>query len=530
MELLFTVSIICSFLYYLIKGNTSLHMLQQNWYNEGNRYISWLISNIYKVFIMPDMFFFIFLTGLFIPSKWLMVLFVVFYSVCALDQISKNKKIQIKKPLVFTKRVKRLIMTKILLFIVMIIVMNKIVTEENLYMLYIIIGLFIYLDSIISLLAVIINKPVEKQVYNYYMRKAKRKLKSMNNLDVIGITGSYGKTSSKNILNDILSVKFSTCPSPKNFNTPNGLMITINNHLDKFSNILIAEMGAFKKGEIKELCDFVHPKYGILTKIGTAHMDSFGSQENIQNGKFELIESLPKDGCGILNGDDKLQLNYKLKNKCNILWIGIENKDVDVRATNIKMTYKGTNFDVVFKGDTNKYNFETKLLGEANIYNILASIALGKYLGLSIEQLKIGVKKVKTIEHRLELKKYGDINIIDDAYNSNPVGSKMAVEVLGMMPGTKIIVTPGMIELGEEEYELNMKFGQYIAKVCDEVILVGKEQTKAIYEGLLSKNYDENKIHVINDVKLAFGLMQKLKKGDTYVLLENDLPDIFNEK
>ena len=194
------------------------------------------------------------------------------------------------------------------------------------------------------------------------------------------------------------------------------------------------------------------------------------------------------------------------------------------------MTHTGTTFDIVFKGDKNKYPFETKLLGKANIYNILAAVALGKHLGIENEQLKLGVKRVKPIEHRLELKKYGDINIIDDAYNSNPVGSSMALDVLKLMPGKKIIVTPGMIELGDREYELNMKFGKHIAEVCDEVILVGKEQTKPIYDGLIDEGFKEKNIHIINDVKIAFDLMRKLKDGETYVLLENDLPDIFNEK
>ena len=135
---------------------------------------------------------------------------------------------------------------------------------------------------------------------------ASKKLKSMPSLKVIGITGSYGKTSSKNILNDILSVKYYVLPTPKNFNTPVWLTITINNYLDKFNDYFIAEMGAFKKGEIKYLCDYVKPTYGILTKVGTAHLESFGSQQNIQEGKFELIESLPSDGIGVLNGDDPL--------------------------------------------------------------------------------------------------------------------------------------------------------------------------------------------------------------------------------
>ena len=164
------------------------------------------------------------------------------------------------------------------------------------------------------------------------------------------------------------------------------------------------------------------------------------------------------------------------------------------------------------------------------MYNILAAIALGIEFGMNIEQLKAGVAKVKPVEHRLELKKNGDINIIDDAYNSNPTGAKMALDVLKMMPGKHIVVTPGMIELGNEEYEKNKIFGTQIADSADEVILVGAEKTKPIYEGLKEKHYDENKIHIINDVLKAFPLIQTLKENETYVLLENDLPDIFNEK
>ena len=170
------------------------------------------------------------------------------------------------------------------------------------------------------------------------------------------------------------------------------------------------------------------------------------------------------------------------------------------------------------------------MLGRANIYNILASIALGKELGITIEQLELGVKKVRPVEHRLELRKYYDVNLIDDSYNSNPTGAKMALDVLNLMPGKKIIMTPGMIELGEKQYEANLEFGKQIAEVCDEVILVGKEQTKPIYDGLMVKDYDEKKIHIIDDVMKGFSLIRKLKEDDTYALLENDLPDLFSEK
>lgn len=530
MFLKFIISLLIAYLYIYFKSKKSFHMLQQNWYNEGNRYIKWIFSNPKKSFLTLDIGFIIFLLGFILSPKTLMVIFILFYTIITLICINLTNKEQVKKPLVFTVRVKRLLVTTLILYLVPAVIIGLYYNETYLVYYYLIIGLMIYLNYFIVWLANIINQPMQKFINYRFKRKALLKLKNMSNMKVVGITGSYGKTSSKNILSDILNVKYNAFPTPKNFNTPVGLIITINNYLDKFNDLFIAEMGAFKKGEIKELCDLVQPTYGILTKIGTAHLDSFGSLENIQAGKFELIESLPIDGVGILNGDDELQVSYQLKNKVKTVWIGIENKDVDVRATNIELSHKGTKFNVIFKGDKKKYSFETKLLGQANVYNILAGIALGRELGILIPQLQAGVKRVNSIEHRLELKKYLDINIIDDAYNSNPVGAKMAVEVLGMMPGKKIVVTPGMIEMADLEYEVNKEFGKQIASVADEVILVGESQTKAIYEGLMEKKYNKQKIHIINDVKEAFPMMLKLKEDETYVLLENDLPDIFNEK
>ena len=307
--------------------------------------------------------------------------------------------------------------------------------------------------------------------------------------------------------------------------------MTVNNHMDKFTDIFIAEMGAYVKGEIRRLCKLVKPKYGILTRIGTAHLETFGSQENIQKGKFELIESLPSDGFGILNGDDPLQVSYKLKNNVRIIWIGIENKDVDVRAENIKCSSKGTSFDVVLKNDKNKYKFETKLLGNHNVYNILAGIACGIEFGIDMESLQKAVAGVRPIEHRLEIKKLGNFTMIDDAYNSNPTGAENACQVLGMMPGVKVVVTPGMIELGDKEDEYNKKFGTQIAEVADYVILIGERKTKPIKEGLLENKFDKDKIIVFNDVREAYPYISNLaNNNDVYALFENDLPDTYNEK
>ena len=530
---LFIISIIVYLLSITLISTRALHMLQQNRYNRGYRYIKWIIKNIKETLLNYNLLFLIFIftsitTNL---NNFSSIIFIVLLLFTDYIFISIRKKEHAKLPLKYTARIKRLMATNTLLHLIPIVIMLITFNKENLSIYYLILGIMLILNHFITLLINFLNRPLEKMVGNHFRNKALNKLHGMTNMDVIGITGSYGKTSTKNVVHDILNIKYNVFKTPANYNTPFGLMITINEHLDKYNDYFIAEMGACKQGEIKELCDLVSPKYGIITRIGLAHLETFGSEEIIQHTKFELIESLPSDGIGILNGDDEKQLSYNIKNNCKILWIGIDNKNVDVYAKDLELTYKGTKFKVKFKNDDKLYEFETKLLGRNNIYNILGGIALGKELGISITDLQKAVKRVEPVEHRLSMTKYYDINLIDDAYNSNPMGCKMALEVLSMMPGKHMVVTPGMIEVGEKEYEVNKEFGRQIAESkTDEVILIGTEKTKPIYEGLIERNYPKDKIHVLNDVMDAFPLMMKLKENETYVLLENDLPDSFNEK
>ncbi len=533
--------ILVSIIAIIVKSKKSLHMLQQNLYNENNRYIKWAVNNSSN-FVSIELLV-VLMTSLanvfFVQdnkiSLILNIIAVILYIIYVIKFRTDMKNEQVKKPLVITARVKRLIATTTILYLIPLIFIF--VYKDELLISHFIIFIFIvfaYLNTFVILLANFINKyTLEKYVYHHFKSMAVKKLKSMPNLKVIGITGSYGKTSSKNILADILNIKYATLPTPRNLNTPYGLIITINNHLDKFTDIFIAEMGAYVRGEIKELCDLVHPKYGILTRIGTAHLESFGSEENIQKTKFELIESLPVDGIGVLNKDDPKQVSYKLKNKCKILWIGIDNKDVDVYATDIKCSNVGTTFNVIFKGDKKKYEFETKLLGKHNVYNILAGLALGREFDISITKLQQAVRNVKPVEHRLELKKMGYFYQIDDAYNSNPVGAKSALEVLSMMPGLKVVVTPGMIELGDKEEELNKEFGKQIATIskADYVVLIGEKRTLPIKKGLKDAKFNMDNLIVYNDVKEAYNFIRGIKtKKDIYALFENDLPDTYNEK
>ncbi|MCI8461130.1 MAG: UDP-N-acetylmuramoyl-tripeptide--D-alanyl-D-alanine ligase [Bacilli bacterium] len=538
MIIIYLILIFALALLNFFKGKKSLHMLQQNLYNENNRYLKWVMKNKKQFLYLDLIMVIISLVGVFVIYDLEAVSIACLAVISVLSVVQAfiwRKNIindQNKKKLVVTARIKRLITTTLILFAIPLVILGINIDDQYIcWIITTVLCTMTYLNVFVVFIAMIINTPIEKCVYLYYKTKAQNKLKQMNNLKIIGITGSYGKTSSKNILGDILNIKYNALPTPRNLNTYNGLIMTVNNYMDKFCDIFIAEMGAYVKGEIAGLCRLVKPKYGILTTIGTAHLESFGSEENIIKGKFELIESLPSDGFAVLNGDDPKQVNYKLKNKVRTIWTGINNKDVDVLATNIKCSHKGTNFDVIFKGDDKKYHFETKLLGNHNVYNILAGIACGKEFGIDIEDLIKAVSNVKPVEHRLELKKLGNFYQIDDAYNSNPVGAANACEILGMMPGLKVVVTPGMIELGDKEDEYNKTFGEQIAKVADYAILIGEKKTTPIKEGLLTKGFDKDKIIVFNDVREAYPYIGKLAAdNEVYALFENDLPDTYNEK
>ena len=520
-------------IYVIYRSVEAMHMLQQNLYNENGRYIKWIFRNFKRVFSFID----------FLPIAFFLLIYIIedqhildlvliasmfVYIFGIVNEYRINKERENKIPLKATGRIKRLFITLVLIYglsiYFTIIAPTDVLTGRMLIFLCLILG-FVYF---IVYFANILDTPLNKLEYYYYLTKAKKKLKERSNLEVIGITGSYGKTSSKNILNEILSSKYITKATPKNYNTPYGLMMTINNYLDKFDEILIAEMGAYVKGDIKKLCNFVHPKYGILTIIGQAHLETFGTQENIIKTKFELIESLPSNGIAILNMDDPYQVSYKLKNNVKVRWIAIDNNEADVYAKNVKCGSFGMSFDCYYQ-DGEKIHLKTRLLGSYNIYNILASVALGLEMGISINDIKDSVASLKSTEHRLELKKVGDMYMLDDAYNSNPIGARGALEVLKTMNGTRVVVTPGMVELGKVEKEKNYEFGKKIAESCNYVILIGEKKTKDIYKALIDSNFDKDNIFILDKVIEAYNVINALKEDDKdiYALFENDLPDIY---
>ncbi len=506
----------------------SLHMFQQNRY-EVFRYQGWLKQQTsdlsvgvvwYLIKALP----LIIIVFLPISNEYIVLVYGIVLIYIYLMFKKEKKKVYIK-PLVYTSRVKRQIVVMAVLNILILTFIYYITDVYKWYSVYFIVGYFV--NWFLVFIMAFITSPIESFVKEFYINKARKILAGMPFLIKVGITGSFGKTSSKNIMQEIMSEKFYSLMTPASYNTPMGITKTIRFELKSIHEVFLCEMGADKVGEIDYLTKFVKPKYGVVTSIGPQHLNTFKTLDNIINEKMKMIENLPADGVGILNKDNEYIREYEVKNTCKIVWYAIDRKDVDYYADNITYTPQGSVFDVVAENTT--HQFTTKLLGKHNIANILASIALGRELNVSWEELIAAVKRVNYVEHRLEVKKINGYTFIDNAFNSNPVGSAMSLEVLNMMPNKRFIVTPGMIDLAERQYSDNFDFGANMKHKTDYVVLVGEKQTKPIYEGLLSTGFNMDNVRVVKTVKDAFDFVYQTATLEDTILLENDLPDAFNK-
>ena len=287
-------------------------------------------------------------------------------------------------------------------------------------------------------------------------------------------------------------------------------------------------MGAKQKGDIKEICDLVKPHMGIITAVGPMHLESFKSIENVQATKFELADALPSDGLIVVNNDFEYCENRKVNNVQTTRYAVSNPNNADFKAIDIDYSSTGTNFRIVGPNDFS-IQLYTQLIGECNISNLIAAVIIALKLGMPVERIKYAISQIEQVEHRLNLKRTaGGVNIIDDAFNSNPAGSKMAVDVLSQFKtGKRIIVTPGMIELGDKQYELNKTLGEYIGNCIDIAIIVGAYNREALIEGVKNGSIDEQNVYAVDSFNEAQTLLTRiLQKGDT-VLYENDLPDTF---
>lgn len=440
-------------------------------------------------------------------------------NICYIVAILLHKKEKAKKPFMITKRIKRMYITYAILFIIAyaLLYIKSNVTMISLMILSIL--------SYFSVMAInILNYPIETLIGKQFYKRAQKKLKDMPDLKIIGITGSYGKTSTKNIIATILSQKYSVLATPESYNTTLGVVRTINEKLEAIHQVFICEMGAKEVGDIKEISDLVKPQYGVLTAVGPQHLETFKNIENVKKTKFELINSLPEDGVAILNYEDDIIKNTEIeKNKISF---GLDKDKCDYYADNMNIDETGSNFDIHMKSGT-ILKASTKLLGELNVINIVGAVALAEILGLTLDEIKMGIKNLKPVEHRLELKQVNQgITIIDDAYNSNIKGAKMALDVLSKFKNKqKVLITPGIVDLGEKLEEYNKNLGKQATKVADFIILVGEKQAEPIKMGLLEEGYSQANIFIAKNLNEALIKMREIVKSDSVVLLENDLPD-----
>lgn len=438
-----------------------------------------------------------------------------------------------KKPLVWTPRARRIYAMAVLLGLLTAIAAALCVGLHNadvaLYSATVA-SLGVYCASHCYMFAAVwLLKPVDNAINRKYYNHAAELLRSMPGLKIVGITGSYGKTSTKHYLYRILCEHFDTLMTPGSYNTTLGVTRTINELLKPYNEVFIVEMGAKNIGDIKEICDLVHPHTGIITAVGPQHLESFGTIDNVCRTKFELIDSLPTDGLAVVNNDFEATAARPVDNVACLRY-GIKNTDgAHFTAADIEYDSRGSSFTIRDLADElPDLRLHTRLLGECNISNLLAAVTVARHLGVPDSKIAIAVEQIEQVEHRLSVKHTpGGVTILDDAFNSNPVGSAMALEVLGKMPGRGIVVTPGMIELGEQTYELNAQLGDIIAHNADIAIIVGRYNRDAIAEGLRRSGMPEERVRLVDSFAEAQTVLQPmLRAGDT-VLYENDLPDTF---
>lgn len=355
-----------------------------------------------------------------------------------------------------------------------------------------------------------IAKIYETPHNNKFIKKSKAKL-AASDIKVIAITGSYGKTSTKFILNSILSKKYRVLTTPRSHNTPIGVALAVNNANLGDYDIFIAEMGARHVGDIAELCEICPPDISIITGICGQHMESFLTFENIVKAKGEILAATK--GTAVIAADcfDLFEEYPCDKRKCGCV-------------SDIACTAEGTDFTLTLGGES--VAAHTKLLGEHSAYNIGVAAEAAYLAGMTAGEIADAISGIDFIEHRLQLISSGGVNILDDGYNSNVKGARAALGVLQLFGGAKIVVTPGLVELGVLEEKENYELGKALVGL-DFVILVGDTLVTPVKKGYLENGGDEGKLRVKPTLAAAQEEIKTIISAGDTVLFLNDLPDVY---
>lgn len=502
-----------------------LNIFQQEHYDKTK-----LLKNLNSFYKKTYMFFYYIIIIITIFNKWYIHLLIFFLGTLSL--FYKNTFI-IKLKL--TQRIKRLILTNILFILIIMIPIYIFIPNYSLF----IYSTISILTPFILILTNYINKPIEKLISKSYLQKAKRKLINNKNIIKIAITGSYGKTSTKNILNRILSEHYYTLATPKSYNTLLGISKTINDSFNNNIDIFICEMGAFRKKEIKEMTKYIEPTISIITEIGPQHLETFHQIHNIIDTKFEIIDYANYETIGILNYDNEYIKNRQINSISNYLTIGINNKETSFFANNISIKNNNnqiiTTFDIMNNITNETIHIDTLLLGYHNIYNILISYATIQ----ALKEFKINITNdifteaiynMESIPHRLSQSTLDNIYIFDDSYNSNIKGFLNAIDIINKMDTKKIIITPGIVDLKNLTKEYNELIATKLL-IFDEIYLIDNHSSRYIKNKLEELNYQN--IYTYSKYKEAYSeVINKYHQKDIKVslLIENDLPDNYLER
>ncbi len=430
----------------------------------------------------------------------------------------------------FQKKLKMPIFTKKIIFLFLITLFFTIFYLSGLWrtpnFIFLILAFDILTPAVVSGI-VLIFQPLAVLGKNQIIRKAIKKREKFKDLLVIGITGSYGKTSTKEFLATILSEKFKVLKTKEHQNSEVGISQCILNDLNKEYEIFVVEMGAYNRGGIKLLCNIAKPKIGILTGINEQHLALQGSLENIIKTKYELIQSLPRDGLAIFNGDNPYCFDLYQRTiypkKTYSLQPSISGFPVDIWTDEIKIEKDNISFKVIMKND--QADFKINLLGAQNILNILAATLVAKELGMSLAEISKACQKIKPEQSGVFLKKgINDLNIIDATYSANPDGVIWHLEYLKIWPKKKVLVMPCLIELGQASKKIHKRIGQKIAEVCDLAIITTKERFKEIKDGVLERGAKEENILFIENPKKIFERIKSFCRSGDVILLESRVP------
>lgn len=512
---------------------------------DSRRYLRWLVGKPYR-YVMWRALIFVGVASLSslalnLAGQDTEAVYLLIWGVAGVLAVWPESPKEVKQKFTLTQRAARLLITAFALAVIALIgtevtVDSFDITARTKFAMITGVGLLIFhLCPLILPLANVIMYPVEAGFRRLFQQRARRTLQQANPV-VIGITGSYGKTSTKEFLAHILRARYRVLATPKSYNTLMGVCLVINTDLknDPNADYFIVEMGAYVEGEISAICKLTSPQISLVTAVGPQHLERFGSIEATARAKYEIIDCLPPDGVGVFNWDNHyVRAMYERGYPHTRIAISWENASHATQlrflARNIRESVHGMEFEVVDTLFQEEQHFSTRLLGKHNITNILLATAVARHLEIPLTEIAMRVASLEPAEHRLQVKTLpGGITVIDDAYSANPVGAHNVLDVLALYDqGRRVLITPGIVELGPLQAQENNKLGRHAAQVCTDIVLVGIEQTRPIQQGIHETGFDASHLFVFDTRDEAIAWFQReLKEGDT-VLFLNDLPDTY---